>query len=235
MEDDSLSEYHYFYNLFEYVLYTEIFKPTKDLRPMNFDFGFLYYLYGNLLVEVGRLDEALDSLNKSIKINPVNVKSLFESSEVYKLQGKLDEFFKITNDCLKYSYTYEDLGRCYRNLGYYYVEKKEYDIAIAVLSFSLHMDNTSQLVQNELFFISQTLDKKIDILSIEDIEEIFNENNIQMGVNRLILEIAFGLGNDAKVHKDYDTARVCFGIFYNFTGDENIKKLLDELPNSNEE
>jgi len=228
VEDESL-EYLFFQNVFEMVLYLEIVKPSKFNKIIPYDFGFLYFLYGNLLLELERFKEAECVLEKSIRINPVDTQRLFELSEICKIQKDMDKYFEITNKCLKYSYINEDLAHSYRNLAYYFLEKENFDLASTLLYFSMYIFPDSKLAFSEIEYISQITGKQIEEPSIDDIEKILNENNIQFGPNHELLNIAVNLAIDSEENKNHETALLCYEILYELTFDDKFKEKIDEL------
>ena len=62
-----------------------------------------------------------------------------------------------TSDALKYSYYPQDIARCYRNLGYYYVEENDLKTALALYIYSMEYE-TSPLAYAEIKFIQSKTD-----------------------------------------------------------------------------
>ena len=85
--DDSVSKYCSFNNIFEEILYKEVFKPTKEIRRIPENYALVYFKYGIILVELKRLEEATDALLKANNYNPISVDILFELCEIYKLKN----------------------------------------------------------------------------------------------------------------------------------------------------
>ena len=52
--------------------------------------------------------------------------------------------------CFDFAYTERHVGRCYRNLGYYYIEQKEYILAPALYLKSTGYDKESTIPQLQL-------------------------------------------------------------------------------------
>lgn len=65
-EDDQVSEYHVFDEPFEEFLYQYRAKPEKDLKQAQIPYTEFYLLYGSLLVEMKRLSEAREELEKGL-------------------------------------------------------------------------------------------------------------------------------------------------------------------------
>lgn len=187
-EDDKVSEYHYFTNPLEELIFRKYVGLKKELRyiPDNQPLLDLYYVYGFLLLESKQYDRAEEYLKKAIGINPVSARIILELTEIYKVHTyTLNECFIRTSDALKYSYYPQDIARCYRNLGYYYVEENDLKTAIALYIYSMEYE-ASPLAYAEIKFIqSKTGNME---LSLNECIDIIEGKNIQVGPNPFILD-----------------------------------------------
>ena len=148
-EDDKVSEYHYFTNPLEELIFRKYIGLKKELRyiPDNQPLLDLYYVYGFLLLENKEYDKAEEYLKKAIKINPVSARIILELTEIYKVHTyTLNECIIRTSDALKYSYYPQDIARCYRNLGYYYVEENDMKTAMALYIYSMEFGSQSPCI-----------------------------------------------------------------------------------------
>ena len=230
--DDLVSEYRCFNNMFEEIVYKEMTKPQRTLRSMPEHFDQLYYLYGSLLLELNRLDESKIALAKAIRINPICVDFRFEFAEISKRKSEWDEYWEQTKQCLVTAYTSKQIGRCYRNMGYYFIEKKEYDVATALYYLSIEYDK-STMAQSQLYYIQQMTGKPSQQPTADVVKAILKEHDIQFGANSMVLSIAFGLGKFAVEQNHFEAAQFYLSIFYDLTNDEKIKEWLNSLPESN--
>ncbi len=65
-EDDKVSEYFQFDEFMQEVLYRYRYKPIKEIREaVGIPYCEVYMIYGNLLVELKRLEEAREMLKKA--------------------------------------------------------------------------------------------------------------------------------------------------------------------------
>jgi tetratricopeptide (TPR) repeat protein len=126
-KNDAYTEYHFFNNALEEILYREICKPTKKLEQIPENYAEVYYNYGAVLFELKKYGEARQALEKAKAYNPVYTTILFELSETYKVKKEWDGYLKINGDCLRYAYSKNALARCYRNYGFYFTERKNYE------------------------------------------------------------------------------------------------------------
>jgi len=227
---DSASEYHYFRNPLEEVLYRELARPKRALMRIPEDIGQLYFIYGNLLFEMKRFDEARAALKKAVTINPMNVDAIFELAEISKMIGNLDDFCATSKKCLSLSYTGRSLGRCYRNIGFYYIEQKEYDIATALFHVSMTYDRQAAMAQSELYYIQQVTGETAPAPTMEEVSKLFADYGVQLGPSDLVLGIAGSLGKDAERQGRYGAARFFYSILYDLTHNAEVREWLERLP-----
>jgi tetratricopeptide (TPR) repeat protein len=227
--DDNVSEYKCFSNLLEEIVYKEYFKPQKEVRKIPENFTLVFLRYGVILFELKEFEKSEEALKRSLKYNPVKTDALFELSEIYKHNKEWDEYLNINKTCLDYCYTSMSLGRCYRNLGFYYIEKEDYDLAVALFYLSLNFDQESKIAQSELLYISNKTNRQIKNPDIENVKKLLFENDIELGANKLILRLAIALGKQAQSENIPDAAKYFYSVFYDLTGDEEVKKIIASL------
>ena len=225
-EDDKVSEYHFFTNPLEEILFNTYIGAEKEVRfiPDNQPLLDLYYLYGFLLFEDNQLEKAETYLKKAVKINPVSSRVILELSEIYKMHTyTLNKYYMHVTDALKYAYYPNDIARCYRQLGYYYIEENQLKTALALYKYSMEYD-LSPLAYREILYI-QSKDKNLD-LSLDECIETIEKKNIQIGPTPLILETLTSLSQEYETNRLYDQAIYFYKLLYSLTKDE---KLLEKI------
>lgn len=225
--DDEASEYHVFYEYFEEFLYLFLKEPKKDVRPATIDFPKIYFIYGSLLVELKRYERAKIALRKGLKWNPVNFDLFSEYCEIFKMTGDMNQFFKLTLEAFKIAFKPKDLARCYRNMGYYFTEKKLYKEAIGCYLMSLKYDNSSKNAQSELFYISSLSD--VNKPTMEELEEIASTYGFPIGPDKDVLGLSYTYGIHFKEQGEKKGAKYCLSIFYDLTEAPEVKELIDSL------
>ncbi|WP_405304048.1 tetratricopeptide repeat protein [Methanobrevibacter sp.] len=228
-EDDSVSEYHFFTNTLEEILFNEYIGSKKSIRyiPDNQPLLDLYYIYGFLLLEDEQLDKSEIYLKKALRINPVSARIILELSEIYKIHTyTLNKFFIFTSNALKYSYYPSDVARCYRNLGYYYIEENQMETALALFKYSMNYE-MSPLAYAEITYI-QTKNPDLE-LTFEECEEIIKNKNIQPGVNPFIIETLEKLGSEYEKNLLFNQAGYYYKLLYGITKDEKTIEKINSL------
>ena len=225
-EDDKVSEYHFFTNPLEEVLFYKYVGAEKIVRyiPDNKPVLDLYYIYGFLLLETNQFDKSEEYLKKAIKINPVSSRIILELCEIYKLHTyNYNKYFMYATDALKYAYMPQDIARSYRSLGYYYIEENQLETAFALFRYSMEYE-LNPMAYSEINYI-QNKDKNID-LSLDESIEIIKNKNIQLGVNPFILETLDEFITEYEENKLYSQTLYFLELKYNLTNDEKtIEKI----------
>ena len=231
-EDDTESEYFCFNEPIEEILYIQFNDPEKTIRLNPLDYSSLFYLYGSLLIEKGRIEEAKEALLKSKRWNPANTTIMFELAETYKMLGEFEDFYKITRESYNYIHRKKDLGRFYRNIGYYFVEKKEYDTAAGIYIFSRMYDD-SDFVNEELayiFSIAGDFEPTADAFS-----ESVKKYDIPLTVNDDFLGLTYLLGKKCFEEENYNMAMYYFNMFSEFREDKEVKEMIGKISDLNEQ
>ena len=224
-EDDKVSEYHYFTNPLEEMIFRKYIGLKKELRyiPDNQPLLDLYYVYGFLLLESKQYEKAEEYLKKAIKINPVSARIILELTEIYKVHTyTFNEYVIRTSDALKYSYYPQDIARCYRNLGYYYVEENQMETALALYIYSMEYE-ASPLAYAEIKCIQSREDIK---LTLNECIDIIKSKNIQLGVNPFILECLDELIDEYEKNNLTNQLLYFLELKFDITND---KKILEKI------
>ncbi|MDO5815240.1 MAG: hypothetical protein Q4Q18_06345 [Methanobrevibacter sp.] len=230
-EDDKVSEYHFFTNPLEEMIFRKYIGLKKELRyiPDNQPLLDLYYVYGFLLLESKQYDKAEENLKKAIRINPVSARIILELTEIYKTHTyTLNEFFIRTSDALKYSYYPQDIARCYRNLGYYYVEENQMKTALALYIYSMEYE-PSPLAYAEIKFIQSKNNLE---LTLDECIEIIESKNIQLGVNPYIIDSLDELISEYEKNKLNNQLLYFLELKLNIVNDEKILEKISEIQKS---
>lgn len=230
-EDDKVSEYHFFTNPLEEILFNEYIGAEKTVRyiPDNKPLLDLYYIYGFLLLETNQFEKAEHYLKKAIKINPVSSRIILELCEIYKIRTyNYNKYYIYATDALKFAYSPQDIARSYRSLGYYYVEENQLETAFALFRYSMEYE-MNPMGYSEMKYI-QKKDKTIDLTLDESINIIKNKN-IQLGVNPFILETLDELIDEYGENKLYSQEIYFLNLKYNLTNDEKIIEKIKNLQN----
>ena len=227
-KNDNESEYYCFEEPIEQILYMQFNKPAKEIRRNPYNYALLFYLHGSLLIEKGKIKEAREALLKSRRWNPASTMTLFELAETYKMLGEFDEFCNITKDAYKYIHRKKDLGRYYRNLGYYFVEIKEYETAANCYIFSKVYDK-SDLVDQELSYIF-SITGEFEPMAKAWAESV-EKYDIPLTIHDDFLGITYYLGKECFKDGNNNMAMYYFDMFSEFQEDDEVKEMMEKIVN----
>jgi len=138
-------------------------------------------LKGYLLIEKKQYQEAREVLEHLTTLNPLDLSSILEIFETYKLEGNLDKAFECLNRVYKDVWYIEDYGRMLRGYGFYYLEKGDYEKAQAYYLTSLMYDSSveaDKYVSNELNIIKEKMGAKFQVLPPHETAKFMVKNNL---------------------------------------------------------
>jgi len=224
--DDAVSEYHTFREPMQEIIYEYIAQPQKELRRAQVDYSEMYFQYGSLLFEFKRWEDAEAALAKAMRWNPTYARVAFEHAETFKVRGMIDEFKDLTMDIFRYAYRPDDVAHCYRNLAYYYVEKKEYKPAVCCLLFSNQYEK-NQVAMSELYYISQQTGEIYDPTA-EELHAVFEVYEIPYAPDVEILKLAYGYGKHFYDNGDMHSAVYFLEIVTWFHEDADLMEMFED-------
>ncbi len=214
------TEYLRFNEYFEEVLYRHLYSPVKEIRQLELPYPNAYFLYGCLLVEKGRAGEAKTALEKARCYNPTGFNLAAEYITAVQMTGDMDKFFELTLDAFKIAFRKTHIARCYRNLGFYFIEKELYQAAVVCYILSLLYEQTKK-ADSQLFFIATVTGETIEAPTESEIVKCAGEYGFPVIPNKdaieLVLECAGECArrNDAEGEKYFkeiflESAQNCF-------------------------
>ena len=218
-----------FRNRFDEYLYRELYKPKEEFRTTPYDFCNYLTAYGYILVEMNKGKEAEPVLEKAIGFNPINIGPRFELAETYKMLKEPAKLLYTIKDTLPITTSPEEIARCYCNLGYYCIEIKDYDSAVAFYYASL-LYAPNENIKGEIDYIAAQTKKQVTPPTKKDIEKAFKKYKIAEGPNPVVYNMAYSLGEFCVEHDAHPQESLYYySIAYNLTRDEKIKVKLDKL------
>jgi tetratricopeptide (TPR) repeat protein len=232
LEADKENDYFSFKNMFQALLYQHYFKPKKKFKPTPYDFSDMYLIRGHLYMQEHNIKAATEALKKAVRCNPVNVYAYFQLAETYKLTGDFDEYLNLTIQALFFATTKAQIARCYRNMGFYFIEKESYADAVNMYYLSSDFEN-HEAVTSELLYISQKSGQGIERPDSDEVMRTIAEYGIQVGASEPVLGIAAALGKKAFEDKQFDMARYCLGMVYELSEDREAKEMLNKIEQLN--
>lgn len=201
---DSKDKCYAFNNMLEFILFVNREKPDYSINNIKSNISNAYTSIGFICYELKDYTEAKKQLYKALEWNPYNLSAKMELGEVYKIQHDLNNFFDVTLDTYKHIYREIDLARFYRNLGFYFIEKKNWALAKAVYLYSLGFENNMG-VNNELRFIANE-SKDSSLPSKESLKDILSENKVPTYISKLNIEIITNFYNQLKKDNKHESS-----------------------------
>lgn len=179
-DNDSTTEYYNFDDVIDFALYTRLNKPEKNIKWIDIPFTTAYFYLAYIYNEEQNFDEALKMIDKAIRWAPMNLGPLFEKCATCIMKKDFKQLKSITDSLYDKIYKVSDLAHYYRNLGYYYVEMNNLNLAYALYSASIKFEKSNE-AYGEMAYINQQLNREKYDMPAEEGLNLLKENKIPFG------------------------------------------------------
>lgn len=212
---------------FQEVLYDYYYQPSEQISPMPVPICDLEMRRGYALMELGEVKAAQAALHKGLEYNPFYFPLLCEYIETLKVSGDMNEYVRLTKEAFAAAYKKEYMARCYRNMGYYLIEQKQYADAAICYQISLTYE-ASPHAMGELAYISQIAGKQPG-LTLETAEECSKKHGFPLMPDPVIMDLAYSYGKAAYDRGDTEVAIYFLSILNDLYPNEEITETLSSL------
>lgn len=176
-----------------------------------------YRLYGDIKLQMQLFEEAQAAYKSALDWNPVDLDSMFSLAELYKRQNQPEECRGITLAAYNYCCTRATLSRYYRNLGFYYLENYQPEIATALYLCS-NLCYPSIQADQELLYLEEALQRPTPDLTFDELKTIFQKEDIPAGPNTNTVALTYQVGRLELEKGNIDNAKDCFSMVQDVTG-----------------
>ena|GEM_PF-2536408 len=160
----------------------------ESFKTVTFDFSDAYLYLGSISIDLHDYDQARKYMKEGLNLNPYNFELIFEYIETYRIQNNLEKFKE--NTLLAYDKLYhpQAFARYYRNLGFYYIEAHQFDLAKDLFIHSLLFDRNiksdgNKIAYNELAYIEQETHNH-SLPNGQDIVNTIDAANIPLNISK---------------------------------------------------
>ena len=188
-----------FTSYLESMIFQDYFSELigdQEVRRHPMKPGPILYTYGNLLIQMGKADEAVYPLEMLNIFNPVCMIYLFELGEAYKRTGQMEEAFNMALWGLSCAANRADLARCYRDMAFCLSEAGNHEDSVMLYMLSLHYQASRQ-AEMEIAWIRKNFGVSPDGYTLESIKNRCAEVGIPVGISEIVqrnLELLEALG-----------------------------------------
>ena len=186
--EDENNTYYSFNNYIEILIFWYMYKPEKRNICPDINYSEIYYYLGFINIEIKNYGKAQEYFKKGLEWNPMDVSIMFENAYLYRMLGDIERYKTEIEKTNPFIYEIGYMAKYYRELGWYYVEKKSFDLANALYTQSLAFYETD-MAKRELEFIAKSENRKARLSTAEEMQKLFRDYNITFGFNRNIVDI----------------------------------------------
>lgn len=213
----------------EEILYLVENGMDEELQAAPGNYSRVLQLYAYTLAEKGDFTGSEAALEEALRWNPMSAEIMLEVAEIARRKEEYDRFYELSKRALETACSSEEVATCYRNLGYYFLTKHDYETAQALYLVSLSFAK-NETATAELYYTISTGGLCAGPIPPAQLRATLSKKGIQLGANPTILSIAMDLGARAQKQGSYRFARSCYEMVYRLTDDPEIGVLIARLP-----
>ncbi len=230
-ENTSIS--YTFDSAIEFIAYTIYFKNDKnDTKWLSEIYSRIYTQYGYILIEKNELDLAFNMLKNALKWNPMCIGAYYELASIALKRKDFTKFYDYTLKAGKKCLTFKGIGKYFRNLGYYYIEKEEYKLALCLYYISLIYDENNY-AYSEIDYLKEILKDNFIKPEYKECFDYAKQKDVDILPNIKLLGKLYGFADNQKINNKTNLVllRDIYQIVYDFVLDEEIPPKIEEINN----
>lgn len=182
-KEDQITRYFTFRDIIEFYCSKEKLNIQKKAVWVDLRTDDAYKLLAYIASEEKNFSQAIEYLEKGLYFNPMNLGIRFEFAESYKMQKNIEKMYNVSKDIYDYIYDPSMLSRYYRLLGYYFIEKQNYDIAYSLYAISIYYEN-SEAAHHEINYIKQKTGNPNFEKTTSEILSLLKEQNVSTTISQ---------------------------------------------------
>lgn len=215
-----------FDNYIESLIYWRKFRPSKKiLQPAN-NIAEVYFMLGFINFETKNYGKAIQYLDKASEWNPISPRIRMEKADTYRNMGEIERYRVEVEKTYPYIYDSSFMSKYFRELGWYYSEKRIFDLANALYTQSTAFMNT-ELARNELMYIAQQEHREPRFSTKEEINKLFKEYNIPFGISNEITQMIYEDSQQLLKENNVQLANYLYRALYDITLDTRFMLYAD--------
>ena len=202
--ETSTTKYLDFMNSLDCVITNNFYKFSKTIKWTKFPVSTICFYLQYLYLETKNMEKFYEYTKMGMAYAPLNLSHRFEFIESLKNGSQLKLFKDETMKLYPNIFSAEDLSHFYRNLGFFYAEKRYWEVSFALYSISIKYQSTQNAYQ-ELEYIKKATNTPNYYLSDDKIYSILDDFNIPVGIhqeNMKLLNILYE--NKDNINKEFN-------------------------------
>lgn len=216
---------------FEFDLY-EMLEPSKKIFHSPIPCFNLLCLHGNLLLALGRIEEAITSLGLALTWNPVSHDASILLAEAYKFNEDMEMLYALTIERFNTAFSKIHMAELYYNLGYYYGTIKQPDDAIACFTLCSRYGG-QEIAASALYQMEKKYGRSFQWASDDQIEKSANTCGYPLVPDQQIIQLARMKATESYLDGDYDHAIYYIRIALDLSDSSEDRSFLDMLAEKN--
>lgn len=171
---------------------------------------------------------AKEAYKKALVWNPVDLEAYFGICNQFIRMNDLELLLEYTKKAYRFCVTRATLARYYRNLGFYYLETYQPELAQEMYQYS-NLYFHSRQADSEIKYLEEALKRSYQKKPVEELVQILKKAGIPVGPDPVSLGLTYEAGKQEEAAGRIETAKECYLMVYDITQDEEIREKLRSI------
>ena len=232
-EEDENERYFCFDSPLQYYIYEYKLNPKKMIKQSKIDYRTLHFCNAHIYAAYEEYEKAEEELREALYWNPVDCRLFIELARIYRRTGEDNKFMIVIKAMQPYIISSEFLAKYHAEIGMYYLGKKDYQTAAAML-YSSETAAESPAVSDAIKRIIEETGATPAAPSLSELKAILAKDGLRYGVDGEMMSMIYDLSFELQRKNNIDGAEYCLSVLYDLTEDEKYLREIEFMRNNEE-
>ena len=229
VDEDPDDGFFSFNEPFEAVLYQAMISKDAETNPTTIPISNIYQDKALILCNLDRYAEAREVLADALRWNPVDASLYLDDADILTILEDNEEAWDQVVKGYSFAYNRPQLSRVYVSAAHLIARYGEIDDSIALLEAALAFTDDTE-TQNDIIDGLGVLGvSSLGNCDMDEIAKVCEKYGFEFGAQKDISRLALRNGEAAEMSSQYDAAYYYYGIAYDLTYDDGLKKHMKKL------
>lgn len=226
--EDENERFFCFDSPLQYYIYDFKLKPSKMIKRAEIDYRTLHLCNGHIYAAYEEYEKAEEELRKALIWNPVDCNIFIELARIYRKTKEWNKFLIVIKAMQSYILSADSLAKYRSEIGMYYLEKEEYEIAAAMFYSSESVKENVVAAEGVEIIMEKTGQTPV-AGGIEEITDALKKDGIEFGLDPEILSLIYDLSFELQSRNNIKGAELCLKVLFELTEDPKYERELKFL------
>ncbi len=214
---------------FEAALYQAMISEDAETNATTFPISQLYQDKAQILFGLERYAEAREVITDALHWNPVDAISYLDDADLLTILEDNEEAWDQVVKGYSFAYNRPQLSRVFVSAAHLLARYGKMDDSIALLETALAFTDDPESQNDILSGLVELGVANVGNCDMDELAKVCEKYGFEFGAKKDIVRLALRNGEAAEMSSQYDAAYYYYGIAYDLTYDDGLKKHMKKL------